>query len=119
MECGVHELAERTFSSASTIIRMCRRIGFDGYKDFRRAVTYEAALRRHNEEEEQKDSSTFRLRQMISTHCSRLLGSSRFRVSSRETMFFSVIFSMMSSMLSEKVISFCSSSSLCRRRAAS
>ena len=51
MECGVHELAERTFSSASTIIRMCRRIGFDGYKDFRRAVTYEAALRRHNEEE--------------------------------------------------------------------
>ena len=49
MECGVHELAERTFSSASTIIRMCRRIGFDGYKDFRRAVTYEAALRRHNE----------------------------------------------------------------------
>ena len=30
---------------------MCRRIGFDGYKDFRRAVTYEAALRRHNEEE--------------------------------------------------------------------
>lgn len=55
MEYGVHELAERTFSSASTIIRMCRRIGFDGYKDFRRAVTYETALRRHNEEEEQKE----------------------------------------------------------------
>lgn len=55
MECGVHELAKRTFSSASTIIRMCRRIGFDGYKDFRRAVTYEAALRRHNEEEERKE----------------------------------------------------------------
>ena len=57
MECGVHELAERTFSSASTIIRMCRRIGFDGYKDFRRSVTYEAALRRHSEEEEQKEIS--------------------------------------------------------------
>ena len=58
MECGVHELAERTFSSASTIIRMCRRIGFDGYKDFRRSVTYEAALRRHSEEEEQKEPRT-------------------------------------------------------------
>ncbi len=34
-------MAERTFSSPSTMIRMCHRIGFDGYKEFRRAVTYE------------------------------------------------------------------------------
>lgn len=55
MECGIHELAERTFSSASTIIRLCRRIGFAGYKDFRRSVTYEVALRRYNTEEERKE----------------------------------------------------------------
>ena len=44
MELSIHDLAERTFSSPSTIIRMCHRIGFEGYKEFRRAVTYELSL---------------------------------------------------------------------------
>ncbi len=55
MECNIHELAERTFSSPSTIIRMCRRVGFEGYKEFRQSVTYEMALRKQSEEEEQKE----------------------------------------------------------------
>lgn len=33
MELSIHEMAERTFSSPSTMIRMCHRIGFDGYKE--------------------------------------------------------------------------------------
>ena len=55
MELSIHEMAERTFSSPSTMIRMCHRIGFDGYKEFRRAVTYEMAVRKQSEEEERKD----------------------------------------------------------------
>lgn len=55
MNLSVHQLAEKTFSSPSTIIRMCHRIGFDGYKEFRRAVTYEMALRKQSQEEEQKE----------------------------------------------------------------
>lgn len=55
MELSIHDLAEKTFSSPSTIIRMCHRIGFDGYKEFRRAVTYEMAVRRQSEEEERKE----------------------------------------------------------------
>ena len=46
MELSIHQLAERTFASPSTIIRMCQRIGFAGYKEFRQAVTCEVAVRR-------------------------------------------------------------------------
>ena len=52
---SIHEMAERTFSSPSTMIRMCHRIGFDGYKEFRRAVTYEMAVRKQSEEAERKE----------------------------------------------------------------
>lgn len=55
IELSIHALAERTFASPSTIIRMCRRVGFDGYKDFRRAMTYELAARKQSMEEEQKE----------------------------------------------------------------
>ena len=32
IDLSIHELAKRTFSSPSTIIRMCHRIGFEGFK---------------------------------------------------------------------------------------
>ena len=46
IDLSIHELAKRTFSSPSTIIRMCHRIGFEGFKEFRKAITYEMAIRR-------------------------------------------------------------------------
>lgn len=55
MELSIHQLAERTFSSPSTVIRMCQRIGFAGYKEFRQAVTCELAVRRLNQEQERKE----------------------------------------------------------------
>lgn len=55
MELGIHKLAEKTFSSPSSIIRMCHRVGFQGYKEFRRAVTYEMAVRRKNQEEQHEE----------------------------------------------------------------
>lgn len=42
---SIHELARNTFSSASTIVRLCHHTGFSGYKEFRKAVTYELAQR--------------------------------------------------------------------------
>lgn len=42
-ELSIHELARRTYSSPSTIVRLCRKLGFDGYKDFRRAVILDLA----------------------------------------------------------------------------
>lgn len=46
MGLSIHQLAEKTFTSPSTVIRMCQRIGFRGYKEFRQAVTCEVAVRR-------------------------------------------------------------------------
>ncbi len=52
MNLSIHALADKTFSSPSTIIRLCHRLGFDGYKDFRRALTYALALRKSSENEQ-------------------------------------------------------------------
>ena len=55
MQLSIHQLAERTFASPSTVIRMCQRIGFAGYKEFRQAVTCEVAVRRMNRDQERRD----------------------------------------------------------------
>lgn len=55
MELSIHQLAEKTFASPSTVIRMCQRIGFAGYKEFRQAVTCEVAVRRMNQEQERRE----------------------------------------------------------------
>ncbi len=45
VDLSVHELAQKTFSSPSTIVRMCIHTGYSGYKEFRREVTFELARR--------------------------------------------------------------------------
>lgn len=55
VDLSIHELAQKTFSSPSTIVRMCSHTGFSGYKEFRRAVTFELARREQTRRNEQKD----------------------------------------------------------------
>ena len=55
VDMSIHELARHTFSSASSIVRLCNHIGFSGYKEFRKAVTYELAMRENSKWIEQKD----------------------------------------------------------------
>lgn len=43
----IYQLAEKTFSSPSSIIRMCKKNDFTGYKDFTKALIYELAIRDH------------------------------------------------------------------------
>jgi DNA-binding MurR/RpiR family transcriptional regulator len=52
---SIHELAEHTYSSASTIIRLCRKLGFDGYRDFTKSLVYELALRKSTYDERSKE----------------------------------------------------------------
>ncbi len=52
-ELCIHDLAKETFSSSSTIVRLCCHIGFSGYRDFRRAVTAELAVRTQTKINEQ------------------------------------------------------------------
>ena len=40
----VHELASITYTSASTIVRFCRKMGFHGYKEFQQGLVYEFAM---------------------------------------------------------------------------
>jgi len=39
----VRQLAERTFSSPSSVIRVCRSVGYEGYRDFQKAIIFEIA----------------------------------------------------------------------------
>ena len=55
VDMSVHELARHTFSSASTIVRLCNHAGYSGYRDFRKALTQELAQREESKRTEQKE----------------------------------------------------------------
>ena len=67
IDLSIHELAKQTFSSSSSIVRLCHRLGFTGYKDFRKAVTIELAIREQSQlEQEQELSHSDSLDEIIS-----------------------------------------------------
>ncbi|MFB1050337.1 MurR/RpiR family transcriptional regulator [Paraliobacillus sp. JSM ZJ581] len=43
----IYQLAEQTFSSPSSIIRLCKKNGFTGYKEFSKSLVYEQAVRKN------------------------------------------------------------------------
>lgn len=55
VELSIHQLAKKAFASPSTVIRMCQRMGFAGYKEFRRAVTCEVAVNRMAQGQERRE----------------------------------------------------------------
>lgn len=55
VELTVHQLAEKTFSSPASIIRLCKKNGFDGYKDLGKALIYELALRENTQLEAKRE----------------------------------------------------------------
>lgn len=55
VDMSVHELAKRTFSSSSSVVRLCHHLGFEGFKEFRKALTYELAVREQSRVDEQKE----------------------------------------------------------------
>ena len=60
-QMNIQELAKATFTSASTIYRMCCNLGFQGYKEFKQALLYDVAIRSReskpdNEEIDRADS---------------------------------------------------------------
>ncbi len=57
MDLSIHELAKQTFSSSSSVVRLCHRLGFEGFKDFRRTITYELAVRQQSKLEDQQELS--------------------------------------------------------------
>ena len=51
----IYKLAEKTFSSPSTIIRLCKKNGYTGYKDFSKDLIYEQAIRSNYKEKNISD----------------------------------------------------------------
>lgn len=51
----IYKLAEKTFSSPSTIIRLCKKTGYSGYKDFSKDLIYEQAVRTNFKEKNLSD----------------------------------------------------------------
>ena len=46
----IREFAENTYSSPSSIVRFCKKLGFEGFNDFQKSLLYDIAS--HNEKEE-------------------------------------------------------------------
>lgn len=55
VDMSVHELARHTFSSASTIVRLCNHTGYSGYREFRKAITQELAQREESRRTEHQE----------------------------------------------------------------
>ena len=47
-ELSIHALAEKAYTSASTVIRFCKKLGFGGYREFLASLNYENAIRSEN-----------------------------------------------------------------------
>lgn len=45
---SIHELAKETYSSTSTILRLCKKLGFEGFSDFKIALNSELSKTEHN-----------------------------------------------------------------------
>ena len=55
LECNIRELAEKIYVSPATIVRLCKHLGFEGYREFRQAVVYDLALYQNNERIDKND----------------------------------------------------------------
>ena len=57
VDMSIHDLAKYTYSSASTIVRLCNHTGYAGYREFRKAVAQELAVREKTKKVEQREIS--------------------------------------------------------------
>lgn len=51
----IHTLATNTYTSASTVVRLCRKLGFSGFREFHQSLVYELALVESDYKEKSKD----------------------------------------------------------------
>lgn len=52
---SIQDLAKNAYSSTSTIMRLCRKIGFAGFKEFKNALIYEMALQEKINQDHEKE----------------------------------------------------------------
>ncbi len=47
-QCSIHRLAEQSYTSPSTVVRICRKLGFEGYRDLQKSLLCELAIHQEN-----------------------------------------------------------------------
>jgi DNA-binding MurR/RpiR family transcriptional regulator len=47
---SIKDIAKETYTSPATVVRLCKKLGCKGYKDFQNTLTYEVALFRESKE---------------------------------------------------------------------
>lgn len=47
-QCSIHKLAELSYTSPSTVVRICRKLGFEGYREMQKSLLCELAVRGGN-----------------------------------------------------------------------
>ncbi|MDR1550477.1 MAG: hypothetical protein LBT06_18080 [Hungatella sp.] len=57
VKLSVHALAEKGFSSSSTVIRLCHELGFSGYRELKAALISELAIRQENTREKMEETT--------------------------------------------------------------
>lgn len=55
VKMSIHQLGKETFTSASTIIRLCRKVDFKGFKELKKELIVELALKEYTTIPEQKE----------------------------------------------------------------
>ncbi len=58
-DMSVRELANQTFSSASSIVRFCKRLGFNGFKDFQRELLMDMASLKNSDSSDLYETAIF------------------------------------------------------------
>lgn len=48
-QCSIHRLADLAYTSPSTIVRLSRKLGFEGYRDLQKSLLFELAIRKQNQ----------------------------------------------------------------------
>lgn len=61
----IREFAENTYSSPSSIVRFCKKLGFEGFNDFQKSLLYDIAS--HNEKEENNTILSLKANEDISS----------------------------------------------------
>lgn len=55
LEYNAHQLAEAAFSSPSTVVRLCKKTGFSGYREMQRALIMDLSAKQEKDSQIQED----------------------------------------------------------------
>lgn len=53
-QCTIRRMAELSYTSPSTVVRLCRKLGFSGFREMQKALVAELVVRRQSRQDQEK-----------------------------------------------------------------